>query len=122
MICEKCASEIAPRTARQLQVLEFVRDYMRSNGYRPSYAQIARNLGLKSKATVAKHIKALNGQGISILAYPSANPYFTASAELKPCVVCGHSHGWQRCRVLVRRHEMGYDSVQQCLCRSRRLV
>lgn len=53
-----------PRTKRQKEVLEFVKHYIESHGYEPSYQQIANHLGVASKAGIAKHIEALENQGL----------------------------------------------------------
>ncbi len=53
-----------PRTQRQKQVLEFIAGFIERHGYEPSYAQIARHLGISSKATVAKHVAALEKRGL----------------------------------------------------------
>jgi len=53
-----------PRTRRQKEVLEFISRYIDSHGYEPSYQQIARHLGVASKAGIAKHIQALENQGL----------------------------------------------------------
>lgn len=52
-----------PRTQRQKQVLEFIVGFIERHGYEPSYTQIARHLGISSKATVAKHVAALEKRG-----------------------------------------------------------
>jgi len=64
--CPNCGSSIAanvPNTARQAEVLNYVIDFERRRGSRPSYSQIARHLQIKSKATVCKHIRSLRKQG-----------------------------------------------------------
>ena len=53
-----------PRTKRQKEVLEFITRYIEKHGYEPSYQQIAWHLGVASKAGIAKHIKALENQGL----------------------------------------------------------
>jgi repressor LexA len=53
-----------PRTRRQKEVLEFIARFIDTHGYEPSYQQIARHLGVASKAGVAKHIIALENQGL----------------------------------------------------------
>lgn len=53
-----------PRTKRQKEVLEFVTFYIEKHGYEPSYQQIARQLGVSSKAGIARHIKCLETQGL----------------------------------------------------------
>lgn len=55
-----------PRTQRQKDVLDYLTRFRERNGYVPSYAQIARHLGVKSRATVAKHIAALEKRGLVV--------------------------------------------------------
>lgn len=52
------------RTKRQKEVLDFITRYIEKHGYEPSYQQIARHLGVASKGGVARHIKALEAQGL----------------------------------------------------------
>ena len=52
------------RTRRQREVLDFIIKYIDGHGYEPSYQLIARELGVSSKAGIAKHIKALEEQGM----------------------------------------------------------
>ena len=53
-----------PRTKRQKEVLEYVTRFMDRNGHKPSYQQIARHLGVSSRAGVQRHIAALESQGL----------------------------------------------------------
>lgn len=53
-----------PRTRRQKEVLDFITQYIEKHGYEPSYQQIARQLGVSSKAGIAKHIESLEKQGL----------------------------------------------------------
>ncbi len=53
-----------PRTRRQKEVLEYITHFIAAHGYEPSYQQIAGHLGVASKAGVAKHITALEKQGL----------------------------------------------------------
>lgn len=69
-----------PRTRRQKEVLEIITRYIKNHGYEPSYQQIARQLGVSSKAGVAKHIKSLEDQGL--LARRRDNGKF--NLELRP--------------------------------------
>jgi repressor LexA len=55
---------VQPRTKRQKEVLEFVTRFMDRNGHKPSYQQIARHLGVRSRAGVQRHIAALESQGL----------------------------------------------------------
>jgi repressor LexA len=53
-----------PRTQRQREILEYITRFIERHGYEPSYAQIARHFSVSSKATIAKHIGALERQGL----------------------------------------------------------
>ncbi len=53
-----------PRTKRQKEVLDFITGYIERHGYEPSYQQIAWQLGVSSKAGIAKHVKSLEKQGL----------------------------------------------------------
>jgi repressor LexA len=53
-----------PRTQRQKEILEYITRFIERHGYEPSYAQIARHFGVSSKATIAKHIAALERRGL----------------------------------------------------------
>jgi len=52
------------RTRRQKDVLEYISRYITKHGHEPSYQVIARDLGLSSKAGIAKHVKSLEEQGL----------------------------------------------------------
>ena len=51
-------------TRRQKEVLDFISTFVQRNGYSPSYEEIARGLGLKSLATVHKHVTNLQNKGL----------------------------------------------------------
>lgn len=53
-----------PRTQRQKEILDYITRFMERHGYEPSYAQVARHFGVASKATIAKHIEALERRGL----------------------------------------------------------
>ncbi len=53
-----------PRTKRQREILTFIIRFIEEHGYEPSYQQIANNLGVNSKGGIAKHIEALERQGL----------------------------------------------------------
>ncbi|MCC6326885.1 MAG: HTH domain-containing protein [Acidobacteria bacterium] len=55
---------VQPRTKRQKEVLDYVTRFIDRNGHRPSYQQIARHLGVSSRAGVQRHIAALESQGL----------------------------------------------------------
>src|SRR6266498_4976830 len=56
--------EMLPRTQRQKEVLDYITRFLAKHGQEPSYAQIARHFGVSSKATIAKHIAALEKRGL----------------------------------------------------------
>jgi repressor LexA len=51
-------------TRRQKEVLDFLESFVARNGYSPSFEEIARGMGLKSLATVHKHITNLEKKGL----------------------------------------------------------
>ena len=53
-----------PRSKRQKEVLDIITRYVEKHGYEPSYQQIARQLGVSSKAGIARHIKLLEERGL----------------------------------------------------------
>ncbi|MGI8467595.1 MAG: transcriptional repressor LexA [Pyrinomonadaceae bacterium] len=53
-----------PRTKRQREVFEYVNSFIEERGYEPSYQQIARHFRIASKSAIAKHIAALERQGL----------------------------------------------------------
>src|SRR2546430_15170305 len=53
-----------PRTQRQKEVLDYITRFHAKHGHEPSYAQIARYFGVSAKATIAKHISALERRGL----------------------------------------------------------
>ena len=50
-------------TARQHEVLEFIRSYIENAGYPPTRADIANELGFKSANASEEHLKALARKG-----------------------------------------------------------
>ena len=53
-----------PRTQRQKEILDYIVRFRERRGHEPSYAQIAQHFGVKSRATIAKHIAALEKRGL----------------------------------------------------------
>jgi len=51
-------------TRRQQQVLDFIREYVRDNGYPPTVREICAALGLSSPATVHAHLANLERRGL----------------------------------------------------------
>ncbi|MFA6296691.1 MAG: transcriptional repressor LexA [Patescibacteria group bacterium] len=50
-------------TKKQKILLDFLANFEQDNGYMPSYQEITREMGLKSKATVWEHLKNLKDKG-----------------------------------------------------------
>ena len=53
-----------PRTKRQKEVFDYIKQYIEKYGSEPSYQMIARHLRVSSKAGIARHIEALETQGL----------------------------------------------------------
>ncbi len=66
---------------KQAEVLDFIKEFMASHSYAPSYREIAEGLGLSSPATVFEHIKALSEKG-----YVRIDEGEARSVELTPKV------------------------------------
>jgi repressor LexA len=80
-------------TRRQVQTLEFLRDFRRSSGYSPTIREVASGLGLSSVATVAEHLDSLEDMGLirrrrdrarSVLLTPRGRSLLAARAEARP--------------------------------------
>ena len=61
---DKFSKQMQPRTQRQREIFDYIVRFIERHGYEPSYTQIARHFGLSSKATVAKHVEALEKRGL----------------------------------------------------------
>jgi repressor LexA len=53
-----------PRTQRQKEILDYITRFLERRGHEPSYTQIAQHFGVKSRATIAKHVAALERRGL----------------------------------------------------------
>jgi repressor LexA len=64
MICSKCSlRETNPITASQVAVLRALDTLESRLGHTPSFAEIGREVGLSSLATIHKHVKSLEEKG-----------------------------------------------------------
>lgn len=52
------------RTRRQREVFDYITTFIERHGYEPSYQQIARHFHMRSKSGIAKHVVALESQGL----------------------------------------------------------
>ncbi len=53
-----------PRTKRQREIFDYIKNFIENRGYEPSYQQIAKHFHIASKSAIAKHIAALEQQGL----------------------------------------------------------
>lgn len=53
-----------PRTKRQREILDYITQFIEQEGHVPSYQRIALHFNISSKSAVAKHIAALESQGL----------------------------------------------------------
>jgi SOS-response transcriptional repressor LexA len=60
------AAEVAAMTLtkRQKEILDFIEDGIRANGYAPTLEEIGTRFGLRSLATVHKHVSNLEAKGL----------------------------------------------------------
>lgn len=55
-----------PRTKRQREIFDYIKNFIERRGYEPSYQQIAKHFHIASKSAIAKHITALEQQRLLI--------------------------------------------------------
>lgn len=67
------------RTRRQREVFDYIATFIERHGYEPSYQQIARHFRVSSKNAIAKHIAALEEQGL--LSRRTANGKFSLTLQ-----------------------------------------
>ena len=72
-----------PRTQRQKEILDYITRFLERHGYVPSYAQIARQFGVKSRATIAKHIAALERRGLLVREHEDGSVALNVKVEDK---------------------------------------
>ena len=51
-------------TKKQKQILDYITEFINTQGFAPSYREIAEYFGLSSTATVHEHVKALEDKGL----------------------------------------------------------
>jgi len=51
-------------TERQLDVLNFIKDFIKVKGFSPSYTDIAKGLGMSSKSNIHRLVHSLREQGL----------------------------------------------------------
>lgn len=55
-----------PRTKRQREIFDYIKNFIERRGYEPSYQQIAKHFHIASKSAIAKHIVALEQQKLLV--------------------------------------------------------
>lgn len=73
-------------TKRQREVLDFISTFIETNGYSPSYDEIAYAMKLSSLATVHKHIYNLRRKRLIEVDYNRSRSIQVS----KKCPTCGH--------------------------------
>ena len=81
-------SPMLPRTQRQKEVLDYLTQFLAKHGHQPSYAQIARHFGISSKATIAKHMNALEKRGLITRDHGDGFVIGVQSDEVSPDAMC----------------------------------
>ena len=69
-----------PLTPKQKQILDYLRHYIKENGYAPSYREIADQFEYSSVSTVAQFVKTLEKKGVL------SNQSTARSIELEPII------------------------------------
>lgn len=84
-----------PRTEKQAQILTFIQTFMERRGATPTYAMIAKYMGVKSRATVAKHIKALERRGLISRTHEGGEFDLVVTQNGVRCPRCNHEFLFQ---------------------------
>jgi repressor LexA len=108
-----------PRTKRQREILDYVTHFIEEHGYEPSYQQIARRFRIASKSAIAKHIVALENQGLILRRHENG----TFNLQLRPKNTVSESsceigwlelpenpyvEEWERAPIFVSRFLLGF--------------
>lgn len=71
-------------TKKQKQLLNYISEFITSNGYGPSYREIMRGLDYKSVSTVATHVNGLIARGWLVKTDNSARSLEVQGISLQP--------------------------------------
>jgi repressor LexA len=109
-----------PRTKRQREILDYVTHFIEEHGYEPSYQQIARRFRIASKSAIAKHIVALENQGLILRRHENGtfnlqlrpkNAVSESSCEIGWLELPEDNHvedDWERAPIFVSRFLLGF--------------
>ena len=87
-----------PLTKRQKEVMEFITEFVRENGYSPSYEELATGLKLASVATVHKHVSSLEAKQYLNRAYNQSrslqvtNRYLQEQRRMEPTPIASRAN------------------------------
>ena len=73
-----------PRTAKQRQILNIMQAFIEQNGYVPSYSDLAYAVGVRSRATIAKHLSSMARQGVVIKEWKSGTFFLRPATDADP--------------------------------------
>jgi repressor LexA len=77
-----------PRTQRQKEILDYITRFLERRGHTPSYTQIAQHFGVRSRATIAKHIAALERRGLITRTHDDGFGLAVIVAEVSSDLLC----------------------------------
>ena len=111
-----------PRTKRQREILDYITNFIEEHGYEPSYQQIARRFRIASKSAIAKHIAALEQQGLILRHHENGcfNLQVRPKTSLNEESICeihwielptvgeNYDDDWERSPLLVPRFLLGF--------------
>ncbi len=72
------------RTKRQREIFDYIKVFIENRGYEPSYQQIAKHFQIASKSAIAKHITALEQQGLLIRSRENGSFSLRLTSRLHP--------------------------------------
>jgi repressor LexA len=62
-LCKRPFQSRVGLTARQLQLLDFIKAYIAEHGIAPSFDEMVVALGVSTKSVIHRHLKKLEGRG-----------------------------------------------------------
>ena len=109
----KDAQPIRP-TKKQLELLDFISDFINKHGYSPSYREIMAGLNYTSVATVALHVNSLIKRGHLLKRDRSARSLEVVSGSVKPSVLSNQITPDQE-KWLIEKVEHAFREVETAL-------
>lgn len=114
------------RTRRQSEVLAIIVEYIKRHGHQPSYAVIARHLGLRSRAGIGRIVRELESQGLLSRRRENGHFYLDIGAAdagnapaggvtiewLDPPRNDGSREPWQECSIVLPEFMLGSQTPE----------